>query len=405
MVTRPERRSNGRASPASHRFQPYLDAAWGVKNYWYPALFADELGEGEVRGVTIAGVPILLRRAAGKVHALRDQCLHRGVTMSVRPRCFSDDTISCWYHGFTYDLETGVVTSIIGAPDDPLVGNARMQVFPTRELAGIVFVFVGDEEYTPLPDIADDLPVLLPADYEFRSPHPLDENVVILGIHRTGNSNWRLAVENGFDPGHQIMHRDAQVILAQNLAFPLGLNPTAPEAITVYGEDGKGPVGIMNEWHSGHYDLVMHNDALDLHPFGTGSVLGLRTSMYLPGVLMVENWPRRGLTQLEWYVPIDGKRHEYWEVILAVCNDEAELKKFKYEYEHLWLPIALHDFNDDDLFAREQMERFYSVDGGVGWDDEQLCGMDAVITGWRGLVSRHNRGIQTPQEHPTPRLR
>jgi hypothetical protein len=44
------------------------------------------------------------------------------------------------------------------------------------------------------------------------------------------------------------------------------------------------------------------------------------------------------------------------------------------------------------------------VDGGVGWDDEQLCGMDAVITGWRKLVSRHNRGIQTPQTHPSPRL-
>ena len=237
-----------------------------------------------------------------------------------------------------------------------------------------------------------------------RSPHLLDDHVVGLGIHRTGNSNWRLAVENGFDPGHQIMHRDAQVILWQNLAFPLGLNPTSPEAIITYGEDGKGPVGIMNEWHSGHYDLVMHNEELDLHPNGTGSVPGLRTSMFLPGVLIVESWPKLGLTQLERYVPVDGSRHEYWEVILAIWPTEADLKKFKHEYENLWLPIALHDFNDDDLFAREQMERFYSVDGGVGWDDEQLCGMDAVITGWRKLVSRVNRGIQTPQEHPAPRL-
>ena len=115
---------------------------------------------------------------------------------------------------------------------------------------------------------------------------------MVLGIHRTGNSNWRLAVENGFDPGHQIMHRDAQVILSQNLAFPLGLNPTSPEAITVYGEDGAGPVGIMNEWHSGHYDLVMHNEELDLHPSGTGSVLGLRTSMYLhtPRITSQYSW-------------------------------------------------------------------------------------------------------------------
>ena len=399
--------SNARpdAAAARRQYEPYLKAAWGMKNYWYPALFTHELAVGDTKGVTIAGVPVLLRRTAAGVFALRDQCLHRGVTMSVRPKCFSEDTVSCWYHGFTYDLASGTLKTIIGAPNDPLVGNARLQTYPTRELAGIIFVFVGDDDYAPLPDLADDLPVRLPDDYEFRSPHPMDENVVVLGIHRTGNSNWRLAVENGFDPGHQIMHRDAQVILSQNLAFPLGLNPTSPEAITVYGEDGTGPVGIMNEWHSGHYDLVMHNDELDLHPFGTGSVLGLRTSMYLPGVLMVENWPRRGLTQLEWYVPVDGNRHEYWEVILAVCNTEAELKKFKYEYEHLWLPIALHDFNDDDLFAREHMERFYSVDGGVGWDDEQLCGMDAVITGWRKLVSRHNRGIQTPQTHPSPRMR
>jgi len=402
-MTGPVRRSSSR-STATRAYEPYLDASWGVKNYWFPALFSHELAEGEVKGVTIAGVPILLRRAKGKVHALRDQCLHRGVTMSVRPKCFTDDTITCWYHGFTYDLETGVLRTIVGAPDDPLVGNARIQAYPSQEKAGIIFVFVGDDGYEPVPDLADDLPVRLPDDYEFRSPHLLDDNVVVLGIHRTGNANWRLAVENGFDPGHQIMHRDAQVILSQNLAFPLGLNPTSPEAITTYGEDGKGPVGIMNEWHSGHYDLVMHNEELDLHPNGTGSVLGLRTSMFLPGVLMVENWPKRGLTQLEWYVPVDGSRHEYWEVILAICPIEADLKKFKYEYDNLWLPMALHDFNDDDLFAREQMERFYSVDGGVGWDDEQLCGMDAVITGWRKLVSRFNRGIQTPQEHPTPRL-
>ena len=96
MDARPERRSTSRPNPAKQQITPYLEAAWGVKNYWYPALFVHELNEGDMRGVTIAGVPILLRRSGGKAYALRDQCLHRGVTMSVRPRCFSDDTISCW---------------------------------------------------------------------------------------------------------------------------------------------------------------------------------------------------------------------------------------------------------------------------------------------------------------------
>jgi len=33
-------------------------------------------------------------------------------------------------------------------------------------------------------------------------------NVFVRGIHRTGDSNWRLAVENGFDPGHILIHYD-----------------------------------------------------------------------------------------------------------------------------------------------------------------------------------------------------
>ena len=141
--------STNATSPASgkmarRQYEPYLNASWGVKNYWFPALFSHELAEDEVKGVTIAGVPILLRRVDGRVHALRDQCLHRGVTMSVRPKCFSKDTLTCWYHGFTYDLETGKLKTIVGAPDDPMIGNARIQVFPAQEKAGIIFVFVGD---------------------------------------------------------------------------------------------------------------------------------------------------------------------------------------------------------------------------------------------------------------------
>ena len=71
-MTGPVRCSSSR-STATRAYEPYLDASWGVKNYWLPALCSHELAKGEVKGVTIAGVPILLRRAKGKVHALHDQ--------------------------------------------------------------------------------------------------------------------------------------------------------------------------------------------------------------------------------------------------------------------------------------------------------------------------------------------
>ena len=40
------------------------------------------------------------------------------------------------------------------------------------------------------------------------------------------------------------------------------------------------------------------------------------------------------------------------------------------------------------------MQDFYeNMDG---WNQEQLCKLDAVVVGWRKLAARFNRGIQEP---------
>lgn len=389
------------ASTARRQYQPYLDAAWGLKNHWYPAVFSHELDGKDLESVRIAGVPILLRRVGDRVFALRDQCLHRGVRLSARPTCRTSDTVTCWYHGFTYNLEDGKLRTIVADPEDELVGNAAIQTFPVQEVNGIVYVFVGDEGYEPLPDLAEDIPPRRTGTVHDVA-YPLDPDTVLLGIRRVIRSNWRLGVENGFDPGHLIMHRDCVVVRAQDLALPLGINPNSPEAIQVIEEDG-GPKGLSNEYEGGHYDLVMENELLDLHVQGTKQMTGLRTSMYLPGVLMVEGWPQPGMAQYEWYVPIDDTTHMYWEVLARRCSTPEERAQFDHDYESIWREHALGDFNDHDVFAREQMENFYAAAGGPGWEDEQLCAMDAVIVGWRKLAARYNRGVQTPQAHPSPR--
>ena len=60
------------------------------------------LKDNDVKGVLIAGHEIALRRAKGKTYALQDRCLHRGVRMSRRPLCLTDELMSCWYHGYSY---------------------------------------------------------------------------------------------------------------------------------------------------------------------------------------------------------------------------------------------------------------------------------------------------------------
>ena len=376
-------------------YEPYLRAKWGLKNHWYPALFGVELPEGGVKGVEIAGVPILLRRIKGRLYALHDRCLHRGVKLSHKPTCLTDDTITCWFHGFSYNLSDGVLMSIVGSPDDELIGKHRLRTFPVQEFRGMIFVFFGDEDYQPIPPLSDDLPVRPPKNEAHSAAHPLDEDAVILGIHTTVRCNWRLATENGFDPGHALVHRDNALVhaLAGQRPQQLAYRPVSDDAFKVF--EGDGPKGIMNMYGSDKYIPVTENKALNLRS-ATGTdfkFVGSRTSMYLPGVLMVENFPDPKVTHMEWYVPIDDKNHEYWRCIVANCPDESARERFTYRYQNFYEPLDLRDFNNSDVDASEAMQEVYERDG---WNHETLFTLDAVLIGWRKLVSRYNRGIQTP---------
>ncbi len=79
--------------------------------------------------------------------------------------------------------------------------------------------------------------------------HILDENVYVRGIHRTGNSNWRLAAENGFDPGHLLIHWDNQIVAATDRKLGLGVEPIGEGAIKIIDEPD-GP--------QGHHEHVQH---------------------------------------------------------------------------------------------------------------------------------------------------
>jgi carbazole 1,9a-dioxygenase terminal dioxygenase component len=119
------------------------------------------------------------------------------------------------------------------------------------------------------------------------------------------------------------------------------------------------------------------------------------TSMWLPCVLKVDTFPVPGITQFEWYVPIDAGSHIYVQTLGTRVKTEEDRRRFAAEFESKWKPVALRGFNDDDIWAREATEPFYADDW--GWIDETLCEPDNTIVAWRKLASRHNRGIQRPE--------
>ena len=66
-------------------WQPWIDAEWGFRNHWYPALLGRDVPEGKHQAVQLLGEDILVTRQNGSVRAIEDRCPHRGIRFSSRP--------------------------------------------------------------------------------------------------------------------------------------------------------------------------------------------------------------------------------------------------------------------------------------------------------------------------------
>jgi phenylpropionate dioxygenase-like ring-hydroxylating dioxygenase large terminal subunit len=174
----------------------YQAAAAGFRGYWYPVCFSSQVGE-KPRAVTLLDERLFVIRDNGKVYGMKDRCPHRGVPLSYGNKQFPG-TVSCVYHGWTFDLRTGdLKAAITDGPQSPICGKVTQPTYDVEERLGMVWVFVGDGE----------------------QPHPIDEqlpaelvdNPAVVGARiqpRAGN--WRFACENGFDEGHaKYLHRTA----------------------------------------------------------------------------------------------------------------------------------------------------------------------------------------------------
>jgi phenylpropionate dioxygenase-like ring-hydroxylating dioxygenase large terminal subunit len=147
--------------------------------------------------VHLLGEDIMVIRDAGRVYALANRCPHRGVPLSYGNRQFPG-TVSCVYHGWTFDLESGELkAAITDGPDSPICGKVTQPTYAVEERLGLVWVYVGDGEQ---PHPIDD-----------QLPEELVSNPAVLGIRiQSRRGNWRFACENGYDEGHaKYLHRTA----------------------------------------------------------------------------------------------------------------------------------------------------------------------------------------------------
>jgi carbazole 1,9a-dioxygenase len=363
----------------------YVAAKYGFRNHWYPALLSEELNEGSPTPLQICGEKILINRVDGVPYAIKDQCVHKGVPFSKKLECYQKGTITCWYHGFTYRFSDGLLTGVVGMPSSNVIGRRRVKTYPMIEKKGVVFVFVGDEDAVP-PPLEHDVP-----------PGFLDDGVAVRGRRQEVAANWRIGCENGFDSTHIFIHRDSILVEGGDLALPLGLIPTGKESYRVEDKEG-GPKGVYDLFSPEHvmpvFEGKIGNETVLTGAMHGKNVLPQTISLWLPCALKVDPWPAPHLTQFEWYVPIDGDRHVYFQFLATKVAGEEEEQEFDTEYHERWIDLALIGFNKDDIWAREASQPFYADD--TGWIREQLFEADGNIVKWRWLAGKHHRGIQEP---------
>jgi phenylpropionate dioxygenase-like ring-hydroxylating dioxygenase large terminal subunit len=181
-----ERPRDSGTAPTDQEVQVYLRT--GLRNRWWPILPSRFLESGgSPLGLTRLGEPLVLwRDSGGAVHVQTDRCPHRAVPLS---RGINEgDRLRCRYHGVEVG-PTGKVLKVPGQPGCPLEGKQAVKTYPSREIAGAIFVWFGDALHEEAP--------------EFEPPEQLVASEYSHFLcYADWEMAWRYCYDNLMDPMH-----------------------------------------------------------------------------------------------------------------------------------------------------------------------------------------------------------
>ncbi len=122
-----------------------------MRRYWLPALLAEEIPAPDcapVRVCLLGERLVAFRDSAGKVGLLGEHCAHRGTSLFFgrNEAC----GLTCIYHGWKYDVDGNVLETPAEPPGRDFKKKLRHLSYPCKEVAGIVFTYMGPAERQPL---------------------------------------------------------------------------------------------------------------------------------------------------------------------------------------------------------------------------------------------------------------
>ena len=179
--------SDAHEDPELTRTGPHTPCGEYLRRFWMPVAMSGQVGERPVLVKVLGEELVLFRDLSGRLGLLHKHCSHRRASLEYG--IVSERGIRCCYHGWLFDVD-GAILETPGEPAaSPIPRKLCHGAYPVRELAGLVFAYLGPPERRPEFLMLDtlSLPGVELVPYAIDYP-----------------CNWLQVAENPMDPFHSV---------------------------------------------------------------------------------------------------------------------------------------------------------------------------------------------------------
>ena len=181
-----------------------------MRRYWIPALLASEIAGPDcppVRVKLLGEDLVAFRDSRGRIGLLSEYCPHRRASLFFGRN--EECGLRCVYHGWKFDVDGSCIDQMNEPPENDFKHKIRTAAYPTCELGGLVWAYMGPPEKIPaLPKFA-------------WTQAPESHRHVSKVVQEC---NWLQGLEGGLDTSHApILHR-----LLKDNAGRGGIKPSNP---------------------------------------------------------------------------------------------------------------------------------------------------------------------------------
>jgi phenylpropionate dioxygenase-like ring-hydroxylating dioxygenase large terminal subunit len=181
-----------------------------MRHYWIPALLSWEIAEPDCAPVRVRLLGedlVAFRDTDGRIGLVDEFCPHRRVSLYFGRN--EECGLRCVYHGWKFDVEGNCLDQLNEPPEHQFKQHIHLTAYPTVELGGIVWAYMGPPEKMP------------PAPKFAWTQVPEERRHVTKVVEEC---NYLQALEGGIDTSHApILHR----LLTDNSTRG-GMKPSSP---------------------------------------------------------------------------------------------------------------------------------------------------------------------------------